>query len=155
MLETMDKIINTVIIKRNGRKVDFDGTKIALAIKKGFDSIRSGEDEDHAKYNENDVNKVYHSVINRIEEMNKERMKIEEVQDLIEEELKAQGYEDVYESFSDYRERRSQSRKLFFDEKTQHKFLKALENLGLKSAHEEDVYKRQVILLMDGMEKEI
>lgn len=138
MLETMDKIINTVIIKRNGRKVDFDGTKIALAIKKGFDSIRSGEDEDHAKYNENDVNKVYHSVINRIEEMNKERMKIEEVQDLIEEELKAQGYEDVYESFSDYRERRSQSRKLFFDEKKQHKFLKALENLGLKSAHEED-----------------
>ena len=52
--------------------------------------------------------------------------------------MKANGYEDVYESFKAYRERRAQSRQVFFDEKKQHKFLKALENLGLKSAHEED-----------------
>ena len=45
------------------------------------------------------------------------------------------GYEDVYESFKAYRERRNQSRQVFFDEKKQHKFLKALENLGLKSAN--------------------
>ena len=32
------------VIKRNGKKVDFDGSKIALAIKKGFDSIKK-EDE--------------------------------------------------------------------------------------------------------------
>ena len=29
------------VVKRNGKKVDFDGTKIAMAIKKGFDSIRN------------------------------------------------------------------------------------------------------------------
>ena len=57
---------------------------------------------------------------------------------MIEEELEKKGYEDVYKSFSEYRERRAQSRQLFFDEKKTHKFLKSLENLGLKSANEED-----------------
>ena len=27
------------VVKRNGRKVDFNGAKIAMAIKKGFDSV--------------------------------------------------------------------------------------------------------------------
>ena len=30
---------NIKVIKRDGKKVDFDGSKIALAIKKGFDSV--------------------------------------------------------------------------------------------------------------------
>ena len=34
-----DIISNLKVVKRNGKKVDFDGAKIALAIKKGFDSI--------------------------------------------------------------------------------------------------------------------
>ena len=52
--------------------------------------------------------------------------------------FKKKGYEDVYDSFSQYRERRANSRKLFFDEKKTHKFLKSIEGLGLKSAKEED-----------------
>ena len=57
---------------------------------------------------------------------------------MIEDELQKKGYEDVYTSFSEYRERRAQSRQLFVDEKKMHKFLKTIESLGLKSAHEED-----------------
>ena len=38
MSETSKKITLDVI-KRNGRKVDFDASKIALAIKKGFDDV--------------------------------------------------------------------------------------------------------------------
>lgn len=57
---------------------------------------------------------------------------------MIEEVLQKKGYQDVYESFSEYRERRNLSRKMFSDEKQLHKFLKAIESLGLKSAHEED-----------------
>ena len=59
-----------------------------------------------------------------------------EIQDLIEAELQKQGYPDVYKAFADYRERRNISRQVFFGEKKQHKFLKALESLGLKSASE-------------------
>ena len=52
--------------------------------------------------------------------------------------MKNKKYDDVYESTKNYRERRNQSRLLFVEEKKMHKFLKTLESLGLKSAHEED-----------------
>ena len=136
MSDNLEKSVNITVVKRDGKKVDFNGPKIALAIKKGFDSIVNEEGE--KKYNEKDINKIYNAVIDEIEKSNKEKIKIEEIQDTIEAKLKAKGYEDVYESFANYRERRNQSRQVFFDEKKQHKFLKALENLGLKSAHEED-----------------
>ena len=123
------------VVKRNGRKVEWDETKVALAIKKGFDSISLNEDE--TKYTEKDINKVYNKVIDKIKKDYKDKIKIEEIQDIIEAELK-KGYEDVYESFKEYRERRNASRQIFFGEKKQHKFLKAIESLGLKSASEED-----------------
>lgn len=135
MSNISNKMMVNKVIKRDGKKVDFDGTKIALAIKKGFDSVTT--DGINTKYSQVDVNKVYEAVLINISNLQTEKIKIEEIQDMIEDELKKQGYEDVYESFSSYREKRAQSRKLFFDEKRQHKFLKALENLGLKTSKEE------------------
>ncbi len=136
-----NKMTITKVIKRDGKRVEFDGTKIALAIKKGFDSVTI--DGINTKYSQEDVNKVYESVLKNIEKLQTEKIKIEEIQDMIEDELRKQNYEDVYESFSSYREKRAQSRKLFFDEKRQHKFLKALENLGLKTSKEEENVKVQ------------
>ena len=133
---------NLSVVKRNGKKVSFNGTKIAVAIKKGFDGLeRQDVEEEVAKqYSEKDIQKVYQAVIKRIVKDYKDadKIKIEEIQDLIEEELSKKGYEDVYKSFSEYRERRSQSRDMFFDDKRRHKFLKTLEGLGLKSALEDD-----------------
>ena len=133
-----EEILNLKVIKRNGKKVDFDGTKIALTIKKGFDSLIIEDEE--PKYSEKDVQKVYKTVIKEIEKNYKdeEKIKIEDIQDLIEKSLVKNKYEDVYKAFSEYRERRAQSRELFSDEKKMHKFLKSLESLGLKSAAEED-----------------
>ena len=130
-----EKLDYLTVIKRTGKKVKWNGTKIALAIKKSFDSLEKGE-ENH--YSEKDVNKVYNAVIKRIEKeyKNEDKIKIENIQDLIESELQKQGYPDVYKEFADYRERRNISRQMFFGEKKQHKFLKALESLGLKSASE-------------------
>ena len=131
-----------MVVKRNGKKVEFDGSKIAIAIKKGFENIYSLNEVDDGEkvYSEKDVNKVYNGVIKRIEKDYKdsEKIKIEEIQDLIEAELSKQGYQDVSESFAEYRERRAQSREIFFDDKKKHKFLKTLEGLGLKSANEDD-----------------
>ena len=39
MVSTEELIDVIKVVKRDGKKVDFDGTKVALAIKKGFDSI--------------------------------------------------------------------------------------------------------------------
>ena len=140
MIETEDKLQTLTVIKRNGKKVEWNGTKIAVAIKKGFDSIKTTDDE--LKYSEKDINKVYNAVENTIKkefvEKGIDKIKIEQIQDLIEEELKKDKYEDVYNSFKEYRDRRNASRQMFLGEKKQHKFLKAIESLGLKSALEED-----------------
>ena len=130
-----EKLDYLTVVKRSGKKVAWNGTKIALAIKKAFDSLEKDEER---HYSEKDVNKVYNAVIKHIEKdyKNEEKIKIEAIQDLIEAELQKQGYPDVYKAFADYRERRNISRQVFFGEKKQHKFLKALESLGLKSASE-------------------
>ena len=137
-----DNLLTAIeVVKRNGKKVTFDGTKVAVAIKKGFDSIiYDFEWEKRDKYTEKDMQKVYQEVIKEIEKnyKDKDKIKIEEIQDLIENALKKKGYNDVYESFSDYRERRAASREAFMDDKKTHKFLKTLEGLGLKSASEDD-----------------
>lgn len=144
MVAVEEKPIDLVVVKRDGKKVDFDCTKIALAIKKGFDSIISNSSSDEEigekKYTEKDMHKVYETVLERIEKdyADAEKIKIEAIQDIIEDVLKQKHYEDVYESFSEYRERRNQSRKMFSDEKKLHKFLKVIEGLGLKSASEDD-----------------
>ena len=130
---------NLKVVKRNGKKVPFDNKKVAIAIKKGFDGAAQVEEEE-TKYDAKDVQKVYQSVIKKISKdyKDEEKIKIEDIQDLIEEMLKKYKYDEVYQSFSEYRERRDKSRQLFSDEKKMHKFLKSLEGLGLKSALEED-----------------
>ena len=138
-----ERKITLKVVKRDGKKVDFNGTKIALAIKKAFDHIDKlddGEENNSAGYTEKDVNNIYKTVITRIEKeyADEEKIKIETIQDMIEETLKKKGYDDIYEEFSSYRERRNQSRKLFSDEKKMHKFLKTIEGLGLKSASEDN-----------------
>ena len=137
-MQAVEEKLTIKVVKRDGKKVDFDASKIAIAIKKGFDSVTDENDE--LIYDGKDANKVFNGVMNRInkEYKNEEKIKIETIQDLIEEELQKKGYEDVYKSFSEYRERRSKSRELFSDEKRAHKFFKTIEGLGLKSASEDD-----------------
>lgn len=141
MVSIEDKLTTLMVVKRNGKKVDFDGSKIAVAIKKGFDSVNNVNDEEPI-YNEKDIQKVYQGVISRIENdyinQGAEKIKIEEIQDLIEDELQKKKYDEVYKSFSEYRDRRNQSRLMFSDEKKLHKFIKTIESLGLKSASEDD-----------------
>ena len=126
-----EKLESIIVVKRDGKRVAFDGTKVAIAIKKGFDSIEG-------KYSNEDINKVYNRVIEKIANNDKDKIKIEEIQDLIEQQLKECGYEDVYKSFSEYREKRNQSREIFFEEKRKHKFLKTLEKLGLNTKEVSD-----------------
>lgn len=116
------------VLKRDNKKVDFNGEKIAIAIKKAFDSREEFTD----KYNDNDINKVYKFVLNDIFDnyFEKAYIKVEDIQDVIEKILIKLDYKDVYESFSSYREKRSESRKMFLSEPKQHKLLKAIEKIS-------------------------
>ena len=84
LIEVPEKVAKKIVVKRDGKKVEFDGAKIALAIQKGFGDIVGNEDPKTAKYNETDVNKVYSKVLSRIEKIDSDKIKIEEIQDLIE-----------------------------------------------------------------------
>ena len=133
-----------VVVKRSGQRVNFNETKVALAIKKGFDSV-------YEDYDEKLVNTVKEKVLAKIEKDYKERKTIgvEDIQDLIEDTLKKMKYDEVYESFKGYRERRAASRDAFVV-KQQHKFVKAIESLGLKSAAEENAKRENANVDGDG-----
>ena len=88
----LEEKVGLVVVKRNGKKVDFDTTKISLAIKKGFDSVNEQDEETGKyKYDEKDIKKVHDDVIKTIEKNYTEKIKIEEIQDLIEQSRAKKG----------------------------------------------------------------
>ena len=133
-----------IVVKRSGQRVNFNDAKIAIAIKKGFDSV-------YEEYDEKKVNDVKEKVLDHIEKNYKERKTIgvEDIQDIIEETLKNMKFDEVYDSYKGYRERRAASRDAFVV-KQQHKFVKAIESLGLKSATEEDAKRENANVDGDG-----
>lgn len=120
-----------VVVKRSGQRTNFQGEKIAIAIQKAFSSI-------DIPYKDEDVNKIYSKVLKEIEIEYKDRktINIENIQDIIELTLKNEKLPDVYEAFKSYRDKRNASRKTFVV-KRQHKFLKAIEFLGLDNLNNE------------------
>lgn len=121
-------MIPLFVIKRNGYKVDFDKAKIALAIKKGFDSV-------YEEYDEKKVREVLEEVLKKIGQSDDDKIKIELIQDYIEEVLKKRDI-DVYKSFSEYREKRKQAREILLDDKKSKNFLKNIENITFKDNKE-------------------
>lgn len=121
----MDNVFkDLVVVKRSGQRVTFNGTKIAIAIGKGFESVNDA-------YDVKDVNSVYEEVLKTISQdyKNRKTINVEDIQNIIEDCLKKLKYHDVSSSFSQYRERRARSREVF-EIKSQHKFLKAFEKVG-------------------------
>ncbi len=112
-----------VVVKRSGQRVDFNASKIAIAIKKAFDAV-------YQEVDEKQVYKVFESVLRYINDnyMERKTISVEDIQDTIENHLKELGFQKVFEAFQDYRQRRAASRKVF-SEKQQHKFVKVVESV--------------------------
>lgn len=114
---------NLVVVKRSGQRVDFNASKIAIAIKKAFDAV-------YQEVDEKQVYRVFESVLKYINDnyMERKTISVEDIQDTIENHLKELGFQKVFEAFQDYRQRRAASRKVF-SEKQQHKFVKVVESV--------------------------
>jgi ribonucleoside-triphosphate reductase len=114
-----------IVVKRSGQRCEFQGEKIAIAIKKAFDSV------EHS-YENKDINTVYSFVLAKIHKdyQNRKTIKIEDIQDIILEVLEKEHYTSVFHHYRKYREQRALSRESFTT-KEQHKFLKSMEKLGL------------------------
>lgn len=119
-----DVLKEITVVKRSGQRVSFNGPKVAIAIKRAFDSV-------YDTYDEKKVNKIYENVLKCIENnyQNRKTINVEDVQDIIENELKNSQFVEVYTSFREYRLRRAASREVFTI-KQQHKFVKAIEKVG-------------------------
>ena len=129
---------NLVVVKRSGQRVEFNASKIAIAIKKAFDAVYQEPDEKQ-------IYKVFENVLKYINNNYGDRktINVEDIQDTIESQLNNLGFKEVYEAFSDYRQRRAASRKVF-NEKQQHKFTKvteAIENIDTSLTPQQMLYK--------------
>ena len=129
---------NLVVVKRSGQRVEFNASKIAIAIKKAFDAVYQEPDEKQ-------IYKVFESVLKYINNNYGDRktINVEDIQDTIENQLNILKFNEVYEAFKEYRQRRAASRKVF-NEKQQHKFSKvaeAIENIDTSLTPMQMVYK--------------
>ena len=71
MVTTAKNTMDLKVVKRDGKKANFNEEKIAVAIKKGFDSVTS------ENYTEEDTNKVFLAVVEAIKkEYKTKRIKI-------------------------------------------------------------------------------
>lgn len=134
-----------IVVKRSGQRVNFNSYKIAIAIKSAYDNV-------YSDYNESEVNRVYEKVLDYIIHNFSDRktINVEDIQDIIENTLKAEGKEDVYKAFSEYRQKRAESRKAF-KIKQQHKFAKAMEKIADEDLiHSENNFTPDEILLKYG-----
>ena len=118
--ETLD---NLVVVKRSGQRVNFNASKIAIAIKNAFDAVYDESDEKQVYF-------VFEKVLKYINNnyIDRKTINVEDIQDIIENQLKILGHDDVFKAFKEYRGRRAASRK-FFNEKQQHKFIKVVEKI--------------------------
>lgn len=90
------------VIKRDGRKVNFDHSKIANAI------LRSAKDNNILV----DVEEIAFSVENRIKDTYSHEITVEQIQDLIEDTLVDLQLEEIRHSYANYRKERTRIRDL-------------------------------------------
>ena len=90
------------VIKRDGRAVDYDRSKIQIAIEKANKEVKQAE-----RASKEDIK----GIINHIEELNKKRMLVEDIQDIIEEKLMELGKYELSKRYIVYRYTRALIRK--------------------------------------------
>ena len=90
------------VIKRDGRAVDYDRAKIQVAIEKANKEVKASERASKENIKE---------IINYIEELNKKRMLVEDIQDIIEEKLMEEGKFELAKKYIVYRYTRALVRK--------------------------------------------
>lgn len=108
------------VVKRDGRQVEFDSLKISKAIKRAANE--AGEN-----IKESELLEVVKKVISYIELSEKEKINVEEIQNLIEKALLLNNYINVKKVYSSYRKERTKVREIKSD------LMKAIERIGVET----------------------
>ena len=83
-----------VVIKRDGREVQFDKSKVFNAVYKAFIQLEKDKD---------DATKCAGKIAKEIEGLNK-KLSVEEIQDIVEKKLMASSHKDVAKAYIEYRQ---------------------------------------------------
>lgn len=94
-------MINTVI-KRDGREMCFNSNNIYSAIKKAFIAVDGGVS--------NDAEIIIDRIVNQISELNKNKISVEDIQNMIENKLMQSSRKDVAKAYILYRNERTKVR---------------------------------------------
>ena len=90
------------VVKRNGKFVDFDEEKIRIAINKANATVM-----DSKRIPDRGID----SIIRYIKSLDKKRILVEDIQDIIEEKLMSKGYYELARNYITYRYSRAIARK--------------------------------------------
>ena len=91
-----------IVIKRDGREVDFDKSKIFNAVYKAFEQLGKPVEES---------TQISGKIASEIESTNK-NYTVEEIQDIVEKKLMASSHKDVAKAYINYRYQKGQDRAL-------------------------------------------
>lgn len=127
---------NIKVVKRDGRETNFDIERIKNAIYKAFEDyvISYNEDETNEKINVN-MDRVKHLTKNvqiKINQIEKDKLTVEEIQDLVEKVLISHKETGVYKKFAFYRAQRTKIREANSD------LMKEIFDITFKDAEEVD-----------------
>lgn len=92
----------SITVKRDGRKEEFDKSKISNAIKKAFIEV-DGDIDDKAEA-------IVDKIANEIAGIKKEEMSVEDIQDMVEQKLMCSSRKDVAKCYILYRNERTKAR---------------------------------------------
>ena len=92
-----------VVLKRDGRQVEFDKSKIFNAVYKAFEQLNKPSDE---------ATQIAGKIANEIEAGCKNGCSVEDIQDIVEKKLMASSHKDVAKAYINYRYQKGQDRAL-------------------------------------------
>ena len=108
------------VVKRDGRKVEFNSQKIADAIKGASEEIAYG-------LKESEIIEITKDVIKEIENRELDEITVETIQNIVEDTLASLNYGEVSRTYSNYRQERTMVREIKSD------LMKAIEKIGVET----------------------
>ena len=108
------------VVKRDGRRSEFNSVKITEAIKGAAQEITFSLKESEAI-------ELAQSVIKKIESWGCEDVTVEQIQNLVEETLNENGYKEIGSAYSNYRKERTKVREIKSD------LMRAIQQIGVET----------------------
>lgn len=108
------------VVKRDGREVIFNSSKISKAIKGAADEIGYIIRED-------EIEDLKNEALSRIEALGKEKLKVEEIQNEVEKMLLSNGHKEIGVAYSNYRRERTRIREIKSD------LMRAIDRIGVET----------------------